>query len=271
MQTYLEPTQEAGRAFFMRGITGRVVMLNLLRYRGVADYSATPQLAPAQPISGEAAYRLYMEHTMPYLEQSGGCFAKAVHAGTATGDHFRTTVYALALGLGDEAQSARSLAYIEGRMTAAPAGGPPLLGPNDAHFMLLACARHARPDLAERWIHRAFASNLRAEAWTLWEHVSPNTSLCHAWSAAPVWWLSEEVLGARWDPAQPESVEIAPDCAGLTWAEGAVPHPHGPIMIRWELRGEELRLTIEAPAGVQAVCRPRGRLAGYRLKVMPAH
>lgn len=72
MQTYLEPTQEAGRAFFMRGITGRVVMLNLLRYRGVADYSATPQLAPAQPISGEAAYRLYMEHTMPYLEQSGG-------------------------------------------------------------------------------------------------------------------------------------------------------------------------------------------------------
>lgn len=72
MQTYLEPTQEAGRAFFMRGITGRVVMLNLLRYRTVADYSAAPQLAPAQPISGEAAYRLYMNHTLPFLKQSGG-------------------------------------------------------------------------------------------------------------------------------------------------------------------------------------------------------
>lgn len=72
MQTYLEPTQQSGRAFFMRGMTGRVVMLNLLRYRAFADYSATPQLAPASTITGEEAYRLYMEHTMPYLEQSGG-------------------------------------------------------------------------------------------------------------------------------------------------------------------------------------------------------
>jgi hypothetical protein len=36
MQAYLEPTQESGRAFFMRGMTGRVVMLNLLRYRATA-------------------------------------------------------------------------------------------------------------------------------------------------------------------------------------------------------------------------------------------
>ena len=72
MQAYLEPTQESGRAFFMRGITGSVVMLNLLRYRAIADYSATPQLAPSAPIAGEAAYRLYMEHTMPHLEKSGG-------------------------------------------------------------------------------------------------------------------------------------------------------------------------------------------------------
>jgi uncharacterized protein (DUF1330 family) len=72
MQAYLEPTQESGRAFFMRGMTGPVVMLNLLRYRALADYSADPPLAPATPVTGEAAYRLYMEHTMPYLERSGG-------------------------------------------------------------------------------------------------------------------------------------------------------------------------------------------------------
>jgi len=72
MQTYLEPTEESGRAFFMRGITGRVVMLNLLRYREIADYSGTPELSPDVTITGEAAYRLYMEHTMPHLEKSGG-------------------------------------------------------------------------------------------------------------------------------------------------------------------------------------------------------
>ena len=72
IKTYLEPTQEAGRALFSRGILGSVVMLNLLKYRAVADYSATPELAPAAAISGEAAYRLYMEHTLPHLERSGG-------------------------------------------------------------------------------------------------------------------------------------------------------------------------------------------------------
>jgi hypothetical protein len=70
--TYLEVTQEAGRAFLMRGNSGPVVMLNLLRFRDQADYSAHPELAPAQPISGAEAYRRYMEHTLPYLEESGG-------------------------------------------------------------------------------------------------------------------------------------------------------------------------------------------------------
>jgi hypothetical protein len=72
MQTYLEPTQESGRAFVMRGISGSVVMLNLLRFRAIADYSATPELPPQSPIAGEAAYRIYMEHTRPHLERSGG-------------------------------------------------------------------------------------------------------------------------------------------------------------------------------------------------------
>ena len=72
MNSYLEVTQEAGRAFVGRHLTGSVVMLNLLRFRAVADYSAHPELAPQHPISGAAAYALYMRHTQPYLEQSGG-------------------------------------------------------------------------------------------------------------------------------------------------------------------------------------------------------
>lgn len=69
---YLEPTDEAGRAFFARGLSGPVVMLNLLRFRRIADYSAAPHLAPSEPISGEAAYARYIEHTLPFLEASGG-------------------------------------------------------------------------------------------------------------------------------------------------------------------------------------------------------
>ena len=69
---FLEPTMDAVRALLARRIEGPVVMLNLLRFREVADYTAHPDLAPDEPISGEAAYRRYVEHTRPLLEASGG-------------------------------------------------------------------------------------------------------------------------------------------------------------------------------------------------------
>ncbi|QEN87410.1 DUF1330 domain-containing protein [Labrys sp. KNU-23] len=72
MPPFLSPTQEAGRAFVMRGLAGPVIMLNLLRFHEVADYSAFPDLAPSTPISGEEAFRRYVVHTLPFLSRSGG-------------------------------------------------------------------------------------------------------------------------------------------------------------------------------------------------------
>jgi len=70
--TYLDPTEEAARALFMRGHRGPMLMLNLLRFREVADYSAHPDLAPARPISGAEAFGRYVEHTRPHLATAGG-------------------------------------------------------------------------------------------------------------------------------------------------------------------------------------------------------
>ena len=69
---FLEVTQEAGAALFARNISGEVVMLNLLRFRDVADYSANPELMPSEPISGPEAYQKYIDHTLPFLRESGG-------------------------------------------------------------------------------------------------------------------------------------------------------------------------------------------------------
>jgi hypothetical protein len=69
---YLEPTQDSARALLMRRIPGDVVMLNLLRFREVADYSTSPALRPSDPISGAAAFQRYIEHTLPFLRESGG-------------------------------------------------------------------------------------------------------------------------------------------------------------------------------------------------------
>jgi len=47
-------------------------MLNLLRFREIADYSANPELMSDEPISGTEAYRRYVVLTMPFLIESGG-------------------------------------------------------------------------------------------------------------------------------------------------------------------------------------------------------
>jgi uncharacterized protein len=69
---YLEPTQATARALNLRAIEEEVVMLNLLRFRAVADYSNNPEMAPDKPISGAEAYDRYIAHTLPYLRESGG-------------------------------------------------------------------------------------------------------------------------------------------------------------------------------------------------------
>ena len=42
---YLDPTDEDARRLFQRGIEGPLLMLNLLRFREIADYSDFPDLA----------------------------------------------------------------------------------------------------------------------------------------------------------------------------------------------------------------------------------
>ncbi len=71
-QSYITPTQEAGRDLVARNIPGNVIMLNLLRFRDTADYSGFPELAPDQPISGKEAFDRYIEFTLPFLKESGG-------------------------------------------------------------------------------------------------------------------------------------------------------------------------------------------------------
>lgn len=69
---HLEPSQESGYAFVQRGIKGELIMLNLLHFREIADYSAHPELMPEAPISGVEAFNRYILHTLPYLKKSGG-------------------------------------------------------------------------------------------------------------------------------------------------------------------------------------------------------
>jgi hypothetical protein len=69
---FLDPTDASVRHLLDRDINGPIAMLNLVRLRDIADYSAYPDLAPTEPISGGDAYKKYIDHTEPFLAATGG-------------------------------------------------------------------------------------------------------------------------------------------------------------------------------------------------------
>lgn len=68
-EIFLDSTYEAVEALIGAGITGPLDVLTLLRFRDVADYVRTPDLAPEAPISGEAAYEEYEAMIRPVLDR----------------------------------------------------------------------------------------------------------------------------------------------------------------------------------------------------------
>ncbi|MCO4764277.1 MAG: DUF1330 domain-containing protein [Myxococcales bacterium] len=68
---HLHPNRQAFAALLQSSGDAPVVMANLLRFRDVADYANTPELAPDSPISGAEAYRRYAAHAMPFLAEAG--------------------------------------------------------------------------------------------------------------------------------------------------------------------------------------------------------
>lgn len=69
---YLNPTNESAKQLFSKNIQGEIIMLNLLRFKEIADYSNFPEIAPQEAISGKEAYEIYINQTLPFLEKSGG-------------------------------------------------------------------------------------------------------------------------------------------------------------------------------------------------------
>jgi glycogen debranching enzyme len=77
-------------------------------------------------------------------------------------------------------------------------------------------------------------------------------SYCHAWSAAPAWYLPEVVLGIRRAAPAWREVEVKPHLGELDWAEGSVVTPQGPIYVRCSKTADGgIDLEVVAPPGVQ--------------------
>lgn len=72
MESYIHTNSDAAISFYksFKG-KGPVVMLNLLKFREVADYSDFQEIKPSEEISGEKAYHIYMNEAKPLIEKAG--------------------------------------------------------------------------------------------------------------------------------------------------------------------------------------------------------
>ena len=72
-ENFVEVSQAQGARFFSSNDgNGPVFMLNLLKFRDIADYEHAPELTPDTPISGKEAYAIYMAEIEPLLNATGG-------------------------------------------------------------------------------------------------------------------------------------------------------------------------------------------------------
>lgn len=72
MEKYLEHKPESGKIFYQNFVgKGKVVMMNLLKFKSIADYSDIEKLRPDHDITGKEAYELYMKYTLPVLDKAG--------------------------------------------------------------------------------------------------------------------------------------------------------------------------------------------------------
>jgi alpha-L-rhamnosidase len=121
-----------------------------------------------------------------------------------------------------------------------------------SHFVYRGLSKAGRFDAVLRLVRERYGDMLARGATTLWESFAPTASLCHGFSATPVYQLSTELLGVA--PLAPgfTRFRFAPQPADLSFARGLFPTASGDVRVDWVRRGDRVELALEVPAGARA-------------------
>jgi alpha-L-rhamnosidase len=148
--------------------------------------------------------------------------------------------------------------------------GSNLATPYYNFYIISAMAMAGERPAALNWIRTYWGGMIAEGATSFWEAYDPRwpksdfhrylqadngegyyVSLSHGWASGPTAWLMQQVLGINPTAAGFSSVTIRPDLAGLAWARGTQPTPHGNIAVSYrEQPGFRAQITL--PFGVSA-------------------
>jgi len=179
----------------------------------------------------------------------------------------QTNTLAVLFGLADAEKSARIKNFFTSDQPRVESSGPYF-----NFYVLQAMAKLDMEQEALDLIRSDWGEMLRRGATTWWETFSRSwpedmicpDSLCHAWSGAPTYFLSAEILGVR--PSIPGSnvVIIQPRVGDLAWAKGHIKTPSGFVDVEWQSNEEGFNIDIDAPNGFIAAL-PVGRFSNPQI------
>ncbi len=243
--------------------------LNAFRFRAL---ECSAELAAAIGLQSEAgAYRREAAEVgtsfrrIFWQEELGRFTAAKIDGESFRGPALHANALALAFGMCDAGKMDLVADYLAEGLRIAD-GFPP--GHCEIYFLYYAIDalyRAGRAAAAENAMREYYGFMRQRGARTLWETLREGAqgrdSLCHGWSSGALAYLSERVLGVRsLKPGDPSRMLVAPESETLDHAAGVVPHPAGPITVRWRIEDHDLKITVEKPDGVDIEIRPQGRL-----------
>ena len=138
------------------------------------------------------------------------------------------------------------------------------------YYIISAMAQTGHRPEALAWIRQYWGGMVEEGATSFWEAYYPSwpknnfhtslqaddstgyfVSLAHGWSAGPTPFLMEQILGIQPTGGGFSAVTIRPDLAGLAWAKGAEPTPHG--LLKVDLHATPtMQTVIDLPADEEA-------------------
>jgi alpha-L-rhamnosidase len=152
------------------------------------------------------------------------------------------------------------------------------------YYIISAMAQTGHRPEALAWIRQYWGGMIAEGATSFWEAYYPSwpknnfhaslqaddgtgyfVSLAHGWSSGPTPFLMEQILGIQPTAGGFSQVTIRPDLAGLSWAKGAEPTPHG--LLKVDLQATPLKTVIDLPANEVATILLPGQHAGQAVLV----
>ncbi|WP_200961714.1 family 78 glycoside hydrolase catalytic domain [Paenibacillus sp. Soil724D2] len=242
---------------------GIVTHQNLFLKKALQDASELAQIT-GDPKTGafydQAAEKLITAINLYLWSEERKAYFDCIHADGRKSDRFSMQTQVVA-SLCDAADGDREV-IIDNYLVETPSEFVQIGSPFMSFFYYEALAKkgHYRQMLDD--IRNRFGQMIEHDATACWEMFPNSTnrqndkflsrSHCHAWSAAPGYFLGAYVLGVRSKGPGWQEIIVEPNPCGLEWARGSVPLPgKGRIDVSWKVEEVgKIAIRVEAPSHI---------------------